>query len=108
MQRMIVALAAAAFITSPAFAQNAVDANELDAATANQAGAGMAMTNGMMTNDMMANGMMMANDMAAAPEPMPLAGEAARPAEDDDRGGFPWGLIGLVGLIGLLGRKRSD
>lgn len=31
----------------------------------------------------------------------------AMPVEDDDRGDFPWGLLGLLGLAGLLGRKRD-
>ena len=32
----------------------------------------------------------------------------AMPVEDDDRGDFPWGLLGLLGLAGLLGRNKRD
>lgn len=28
--------------------------------------------------------------------------------EDDDDGGFPWGVLGLLGLVGLLGMNRRD
>ena len=28
--------------------------------------------------------------------------------DDDDDGGFPWGLLGLLGLAGLLGTRRRD
>lgn len=26
----------------------------------------------------------------------------------EDRGGFPWGLLGLLGLAGLMGRKKVE
>ena len=33
---------------------------------------------------------------------------AAAPATDNRRKGFPWGVLGLLGLVGLLGRRRAD
>ena len=51
----------------------------------------------------------LANDVAMAPAPAPMTDPALAPetlpADDDDDGGFPWGLLGLLGLIGLLPRK---
>jgi hypothetical protein len=29
------------------------------------------------------------------------------PADDDDDGRFPWGLLGLLGLAGLIPRKPA-
>ena len=42
---------------------------------------------------------------AVTPTDSELAREVA--ADDDERRGFPWGLLGIIGLIGLLGRRRS-
>lgn len=50
----------------------------------------------------------LANDVAMAPAPVPtdpaMSPETA-PADDDDGGGLPWGLLGLLGLLGLIPRK---
>lgn len=48
-----------------------------------------------------------ATEPAATPTTSELATGAAADA-DDQRRGFPWGLLGLVGLIGLLGRRRGS
>lgn len=29
-------------------------------------------------------------------------------AEQEDEGGFPWGVLGLLGLAGLLGAQRRE
>ncbi len=54
----------------------------------------------------------LANDpLATAPATDPLATDPMLNATDDgddDRGGFPWGLLGLLGLAGLLGTRRRD
>jgi hypothetical protein len=55
----------------------------------------------------------LANDPpATAPATVPLATDPMVNTIDDDcdddRGGFPWGLLGLLGLAGLLGTKRRD
>jgi MYXO-CTERM domain-containing protein len=53
----------------------------------------------------------LANDpLATAPATDPLATDPLvnTTDDDDDRGGFPWGLLGLLGLAGLLGTKRRD
>ena len=51
----------------------------------------------------------LANDVAMAPAPVtttdPALTPETAPADDDDDGGFPWGLLGLLGLIGLIPRK---
>jgi MYXO-CTERM domain-containing protein len=94
--------AAMALATGPAAAQENVAEPTVNAA------------NETMTTD--TNVAMDANLVAATPaanavEPVPaptetdLATRAA--ADEDDRGGIPWGLLGLVGLIGLLGRRRG-
>lgn len=46
---------------------------------------------------------------ALEPAPTPANSEAAsQTVDNDDRGGFPWGLLGLIGLIGLLGRRHAS
>ena len=52
----------------------------------------------------------LANDaLAMPPATDPLATDPmVNTDDDDDRGGFPWGLLGLLGLAGLLGTKRRD
>ena len=54
----------------------------------------------------------LANDVAMAPAPATttdpaLAPETAPADDDDDDGGFPWGLLGLLGLLGLIPRSRN-
>ena len=48
--------------------------------------------------------------LATAPAADPLAADPMvnETEDDDDRGGFPWGLLGLLGLAGLLGTRRRD
>ena len=95
---MMIAVALA--ISAPAAAQDtntadnaAVAANELAPVDANAVAVDPAL----------------ANDVAMAPAPVtttdPAMTPEAAPAEDDDGGGFPWGLLGLLGLIGLIPRK---
>lgn len=55
----------------------------------------------------------LANDPLATTTTDPLAtdpmlNEPALDDDDDDRGAFPWGLLGLLGLAGLLGSRRRD
>ena len=54
----------------------------------------------------------LANDpMATTTDPLatdPMLNEPALDDDDDDRGAFPWGLLGLLGLAGLLGSRRRD
>ena len=95
---LMIALAVA--VSAPAAAQdtNAVDnaavaANDIAPADANA----------------MAVDPALANDVAMAPAPAtttdPALTPETAPADDDDGGGFPWGLLGLLGLIGLIPRK---
>ena len=54
----------------------------------------------------------LANDPMATTTTDPLATDPMlnEPVadDDDDRGAFPWGLLGLLGLAGLLGSRRRD
>ena len=53
----------------------------------------------------------LANDPMATTTTDPLATDPMlneTDVDDDDDGGFPWGLLGLLGLAGLLGGKRRD
>ena len=54
----------------------------------------------------------LANDpLAMPPATDPLANDVmlnTSDDDDDDRGDFPWGLLGLLGLAGLLGTRRRD
>ena len=52
----------------------------------------------------------LANDaLAMPPATDPMLNTTDVDDDDDDRGMFPWGLLGLLGLAGLLGlRKRPD
>ncbi len=45
---------------------------------------------------------------AAGTQTTSTAGTTYDDTRDDDRGGFPWGLLGLLGLAGLMGRKRDE
>ena len=53
----------------------------------------------------------LANDPLATTTADPLATDPmlnTTDDDDDDRDGFPWGLLGLLGLAGLLGTRRRD
>ena len=55
---------------------------------------------------------LVATNVAVEAEPAlpPMESEVvdeAAEGDDEDRDGFPWGIIGLVGLIGLLGRRKQ-
>lgn len=52
----------------------------------------------------------LATDPMATTTTDPLATEPMMDTaeDDDDDGGFPWGVLGLLGLVGLLGMNRRD
>jgi len=94
-----VTMAAALAVASPAIAQ---DSNNMAA----EAPTTVVDNNAMDAN---AAAMMPANDVAMVPEAAPPMTETYPDvAEDDDGGGFPWGVIGLLGLIGLIPRNRRS
>lgn len=103
MRHVAILIAAAAFAAGPALAQpaesmdNVVAANAVDPALA--AGDPAMDSNAV---DPLAEPADLAPTMAA-----PGLDDATVTPDDDDDGGFPWGLVGLVGLIGLIGRFRS-
>jgi MYXO-CTERM domain-containing protein len=103
--RIITAIAIAAAVTSaPALAQ---DAN--NAATAADNAAAAPATDTISANTMTANDVVLAPGEATTVTPVaPVEPtESAAPAERDDGGRIPWGLLGLLGLVGLLGRSRK-
>jgi hypothetical protein len=97
-QQLWLIATAGVLATAPAAAQN----NETAAPPANA-------TNETVTTDtnVVATNMTVEAEPALPPTASDLASEAAAD-RDEDRGGFPWGVIGLVGLIGLLGRRRAN
>ena len=99
--RIALAAIAAAVLAAPAIAQDTTNA-AADPAPVES------------TETAPATEMNATNEIVLAPgeatTAMPVAPmEPAAPApvrDEDDEGGFPWGVLGLIGLIGLLGRKR--
>jgi MYXO-CTERM domain-containing protein len=102
MRTMIPVLLAAALRATPAAAQ---DANNTAAAAPPTADVNAAAP--APAADMNAAAPLPANDVAAAPDATTPVDTAQQPANDDnDSGGFPWGVVGLLGLIGLIPRRR--
>jgi len=101
-----VMIAATMLLAAPAAAQdNAVTATN-DAAAADANATDPLATDANMAVDP-------ANGMAADPMAAPVTTDPAadmnygEPADDDDDGRFPWGLLGLLGLAGLIPRKPA-
>lgn len=97
---LIIAVAFA--VSAPAVAQ---DTNAMDNAAVAANEMAPVDTNAMAVDPALANDVAMAPAPATTADPA-LAPEAA-PAEDNDGGGFPWGLLGLLGLLGLIPRARG-
>ena len=96
-------IAAALTVSGAAIAQ---DSNNMAADSAVANDVAVADENAMMGSDVVA---VPANEMGMAPETLPAAPvDAPVPVEDDDGGGFPWGVLGLIGLLGLIPRKKND
>ena len=92
-------IAAAASLAAPLAAQEANDTAYAENAAAADPAAPDA--NAVDANAVDAN-------LVAAPVEDTLVTEEAveTPADDDDGGGFPWGVLGLLGLLGLIPRLR--
>ena len=100
--RIAQAALAAALLAAPAVAQ---DTTNTAAAPAPVEGTETAPATEMNTT----NEIVLAPGEATTAMPVaPMEPVAPAPVEDEDDGGFPWGVLGLIGLIGLLGRKRHD
>ena len=104
--RAACAAAALAAISSTALAQEntANTVNAVDPAVTTTADPLANDTNMIMTDPLV-------NDPMATTTTDPLAADPMlndTDVDDDDDGGFPWGLIGLLGLAGLLGTRRRD
>lgn len=97
---LMIALAFA--VSAPALAQ---ETNAADNAMANAADPAAIEANAMAVDPALANDVAMAP--APAPATDPSLAPTAAPAEDNDGGGFPWGLLGLLGLVGLIPRSRN-
>lgn len=96
-------IAAALTASSAAIAQ---DTNNVAADTAVSSDTAVVDDNAMMSSDVVA---VPANDLGMAPEAVPADTlDTGAPVDDDDDGGFPWGVLGLVGLLGLIPRKKND
>jgi hypothetical protein len=93
-------IAAAASLPVPLVAQEANDTAYANTATADPAGPDANAANANAVD---------ANLVAAPVDDTVLTEETVEPeapATDDDRGGFPWGVLGLLGLLGLIPRLR--
>lgn len=104
MRQLTLLLLAGMIAATPAVAQNAAAPNEIDDPQAE-----------MVTNDTgAATTDPIAPDPALTTPATPPTVEApgvsdatVTPETGENRGGFPWGLLGLLGLAGLIGRSRS-
>ncbi len=100
-----VMIAATLLIAAPAAAQDNTVTATNDAAAAADVNA----TDPLATNDIATDP---ANGLATDTLPPPATTEPVdmnygEPADDDDDGRFPWGLLGLLGLAGLIPRKPA-
>jgi len=100
-----VMIAATLLLAAPAAAQdNAVTATN-DAAVADANVTDPLATDANLATDP-ANGMV-ADSLPPPPATEPMDMNYGEPADDDDDGRFPWGLLGLLGLAGLIPRKPA-
>ena len=102
-------IAAALVVSAPALAQ---DTNNTAATDATMAGNAVGTGDTMDSPDAVATAPMNGLTADSAPEtsvPGAIDTTVDQPVtEDDDDGGFPWGLLGLLGLVGLIPRKNRN
>ena len=107
-------IAAALTISAPAAAQNANDTTAANSTTVNDATMAPESGNTVGTGDAVADAPVngLTAGPGAAPETLPPAAVDTTtegvPADDNDGGGFPWGVLGLLGLVGLIPRKSRS